>query len=142
MTDVQAALGVSQMNRLNEFVTKRHAIAKRYDEILSDLPVTLPWLHPDIYSGMHLYPIRLKLPELKVSHCEVFNSLREQGIGVNLHYIPVHMHPYYQTLGFKQGDFPESENYYAEAISLPMFPGLTSKQQIQVVNALRRAFKI
>ncbi len=136
MTDVQAALGTSQMTRLDEFILRRHTLAKRYEELLSMLPVVTPWQHPDNYSGLHLYPIRLKLKELEVSHKQVFNALRAQDIGVNLHYIPVHTQPYYQALGFKWGDFPEAEGYYAEAISLPMYFGLTDAQQVTVVNAL------
>lgn len=141
MTDIQAALGVSQMARLDEFVTRRHALATRYDKLLSVLPVVIPQQHPDTYSGLHLYPIRLKLKELRVSHREVFDSLRAQGIGVNLHYIPVHTQPYYQALGFKQGDFPEAERYYAEAISLPMYPSLTGQQQDLVIKALSEALQ-
>jgi UDP-4-amino-4,6-dideoxy-N-acetyl-beta-L-altrosamine transaminase len=142
MTDMQAALGASQMSRLDEFVTRRHATAERYDELLAELPVRAPWQHPDTYSGLHLYPIRLKLKDLRVSHRVVFDSLRAQEIGVNLHYIPVHMQPYYQALGFKQGDFPEAERYYAEAISIPMYPALTSQQQIRVSDALRKALQV
>jgi UDP-4-amino-4,6-dideoxy-N-acetyl-beta-L-altrosamine transaminase len=142
MTDLQAALGTSQMTRLDEFVSKRHAIAKRYDELLASLPVVTPWQHPDSYSGLHLYPIRLKLGELKVSHSEVFDALRALGVGVNLHYIPVHLQPYYQSQGFKLGDFPEAESYYSEAISLPMYPGLTTELQDQVLNVLREALQV
>ncbi|MBT9614054.1 MAG: UDP-4-amino-4,6-dideoxy-N-acetyl-beta-L-altrosamine transaminase [Burkholderiales bacterium] len=137
MTDLQAALGVSQMQRLDEFVIKRHTIAQRYDELLADLPLVTPWQHPDSYSGLHLYVIRLKLAEIRKSHCEVFEALRAEGVGVNLHYIPVYRQPYYERLDFKAGHCPEAERYYAEAISLPMYPGLTDRQQDQVVSALR-----
>ena len=137
MTDIQAALGASQMLRLDKFVAKRHAIAKRYDELLVGLPMVSPWQHPDAYSGRHLYPICIKLQELKVTHRMVFDSLRAQGIGVNLHYIPVHTQPYYQSLGFKRGDFPEAERYYAEAISLPMYASLSEQNQDRVVNVLK-----
>ena len=136
MTDVQAALGVSQMVRLDEFILRRHALAAQYNELLSVLPVITPWQRSDTYSSLHLYPIRLKLKELKVSHRQVFDTLRAQEIGVNLHYIPVHTQPYYQALGFKPGDFPEAECYYTEAISLPMYSGLTDAQQMKVVSAL------
>jgi len=129
-------LGLSQMRRLDEFVAKRHAIAKRYEELLADLPVTTPWQHADSYSGLHLYVIRLKLAEIGKTHREVFEALRAAGIGVNLHYIPVHRQPYYEGLGFKAGLCPEAERYYAEAISLPMYPGLTEAQQGRVVAAL------
>ena len=139
MTDIQAALGLSQMRRLDEFVAKRHAIAKRYEELLADLPVTTPWQHADSYSGLHLYVIRLKLAEIGKTHREVFEALRAAGIGVNLHYIPVHRQPYYEGLGFKAGYCPEAEQYYAEAISLPMYPNLTEAQQDKVIESLRVA---
>ena len=139
MTELQAALGVSQMERLDHYVTRRHHLARRYDELLSQLPVTLPWQHPDGYSGLHLYVIRLQLTQISKSHLEVFELLREQGIGVNLHYIPVHMQPYYHAMGFKEGDFPASEAYYVEAISLPMFAMLTDLQQDEVVRVLAEA---
>ena len=139
MTDLQAALGLSQMQRLDEFVAKRHAIAKNYDELLADLPVLIPWQHADSYSGLHLYVIRLKLGEMKKTHREVFEALRAAGIGVNLHYIPVHRQPYYERLGFRAGHCPVAERYYTEAISLPMYPGLTEEQQGQVVCALDKA---
>ncbi|SFM70624.1 UDP-4-amino-4,6-dideoxy-N-acetyl-beta-L-altrosamine transaminase [Halopseudomonas yangmingensis] len=136
MTELQAALGISQMDRLDGFVARRHELAKRYDQLLAGLPVTTPWQHPDSYSGLHLYVIRLQLENSSKSHRKVFESLREQGIGVNLHYIPVHTQPYYQQLGFKTGDFPQAERYYAEAISLPMFQGMTDEQQYQVLESL------
>lgn len=137
MTDMQAALGVSQMQRLNEYVTKRHELAERYNEILKDQPVTLPWQSEDSYSGLHLYVIRLQLDKISKTHLEVFNGMREAGILVNLHYIPVHLQPYYQEIGFKEGQFPEAEQYYKEAISLPMFPTLTEEQQNQIVSTLK-----
>ncbi len=139
MTDIQAALGMSQMQRLDEFVTKRHSIARRYDQLLADLPVTTPWQHVDSYSGLHLYVVRLKLKEIVSTHRQVFEALRAAGIGVNLHYIPVYRQPYYEGLGFKAGHCPEAEQYYAEAISLPMYPGLTEAQQDEVVDALNLA---
>lgn len=141
MTELQAALGVSQLQRLDHFVARRHELAQRYNEALADLPLTLPWQHPDSYSGMHLYVIRLDLSRVRQSHRQVFEALREQGIGVNLHYIPVHTQPYYERMGFKQGDFPQAEQYYAEAISLPMFQGLSEQDQDQVVAALTRTLE-
>ena len=138
MTELQAALGVSQMVRLDAFVSRRHELAKRYDALLHDLPVKTPWQHPDSYSGLHLYVIRLQLDKIDKNHRQVFEGLREQGIGVNLHYIPVHTQPYYQKMGFKQGDYPEAERYYSEAISLPMYQGLTDQQQDKVVETIRR----
>jgi len=139
MTDLQAALGLSQMRRLDEFVTLRHAIAKRYNQLLADLPVNIPWQHEDSYSGLHLYIIRLKLAEIGRTHRQVFEALRTLGIAVSLHYIPVYHHPYYENLGFKTGYCLEAERYYAEAISLPMYPGLTEAQQDLVVTALHEA---
>ena len=139
MTELQAALGVSQMDRLDTFVARRHELAQRYDRLLADLPVTTPRQHPDGYSGLHLYVIRLQLDNLTKSHRQVFESLRAQGIGVNLHYIPVHTQPYYQAMGFAAEDFPEAMAYYHEAISLPMFQGLTDEQQDTVVECLCRA---
>ncbi|HIK51671.1 MAG TPA: UDP-4-amino-4,6-dideoxy-N-acetyl-beta-L-altrosamine transaminase [Oscillatoriales cyanobacterium M59_W2019_021] len=137
MTDIQAALGASQMQRLDEFVTRRRFLAKRYDELLQDLPLTLPWQHPDTESSWHLYVIRLKLDKICKTHRQVFEELRQAGIGVNLHYIPVHTQPYYQELGFKWEDFPQSEQYYREAISIPLYAGLTLEEQDRVVRALR-----
>ena len=142
MTELQAALGVSQLQRLDQYVARRHELASRYDRLLAALPVMTPWQHPDSYSGLHLYVVRLKLEQIGKSHREVFESLREQGIGVNLHYIPVHTQPYYQHMGFKQGDFPEAERYYAQAISLPMFQSMTDAQQDEVVAALQRALQV
>ena len=139
MTDLQAALGLSQLARLDEYVTRRHALARRYDEALVGLPVLTPWQHPDSYSGLHLYVIRLQLERIGRSHREVFDALRAAGIGVNLHYIPVHAQPYYQALGFRTGQFPDAERYYAEAISLPLYPSMSDAQQAEVVAALREA---
>lgn len=139
MTDLQAALGVSQMARLDEYVAGRQALAERYDALLEGLPVTTPWQAPDTQSAWHLYVIRLQLDRISTSHSQVFDQFRNAGIGVNLHYIPVHTQPYYQALGFAHGDFPEAEQYYREAISLPMYPTLTEPQQDYVVDALRTA---
>jgi UDP-4-amino-4,6-dideoxy-N-acetyl-beta-L-altrosamine transaminase len=136
MTDLQAALGVTQMKRLNEFVSQRHIIARRYDVLLEDLPVVIPFQMDGTYSGLHLYVIRLKLDNITISHKQVFEELRASGIGVNIHYIPVHMHSFYRSMGFKLGDFPESEKYYSEAISLPMYPNFSEEDQNKVVDIL------
>ena len=138
MTELQGALGVSQMTNLDTFVARRHELAKRYDELLKDLPITLPYRNPDNYSGLHLYPIQIKANSGKTRK-QVFDSLREQNIGVNVHYIPVHTQPYYQQMGFVQGDFPHAEHYYAGAISLPLYYDLTEALQDQVVQALKKA---
>ena len=137
MTELQAALGLSQMQRLEEFVIKRHELASRYDNLLHDLPITLPWQHPDSYSARHLYVIRLQLEQINITHLDVFNALRAAGIQVNLHYIPVHMQPYYQKMGFASGQFPEAEKYYNEAISIPLFSAMTEGQQDTVCSTLK-----
>jgi len=137
MTDIQAALGLSQFRRLNEFVSKRHEIAKRYDNLLADLPVVAMWQDSEAYPSFHLYIIRLKLKEITKTHLDVFNGLRNEGVGVNLHYIPVYRQPYYEQLGFKTGHCPDAEKYYTEAISLPIYPGLTEMQQDEVVTTLK-----
>ena len=137
MTELQAALGLSQMQRLEEFVIKRHELASRYDNLLHDLPITLPWQHPDSYSARHLYVIRLQLEQINITHLDVFNALRAAGIQANLHYIPVHMQPYYQKMGFASGQFPEAEKYYKEAISIPLFSAMTEGQQDTVCSTLR-----
>ncbi len=141
MTELQAALGVSQMQRLDAYVARRHQLAQRYDQLLANLPLTTPWQHPDSYSGLHLYVIRLQLDKIGKTHRQVFESLREQGIGVNLHYIPVHTQPHYQRMGFQAADYPQSEKYYAEAISLPMFQTLSEQQQDQVIAALQKVLQ-
>ena len=139
MTDLQGALGASQMNRLEQYVARRHVLARRYDELLKNLPVTTPWQHPDGYSGLHLYVIRLQLEKIKKTHLQVFEALRAKEIIVNLHYIPVHTQPYYQNMGFTVGQFPEAERYYGDAISIPMYPIMSEAQQDTVVDAIQRA---
>jgi len=141
LTDIHAALGLSQMKRLEEFVETRNQIANRYTKVLAHLPVTVQLQPLDIYSAFHLYVIRLCLPKTKKTHREVFEALRAVGIGVNLHYIPVYRQPYYAQMGFNPSHFPESERYYAEAISIPMYSGITEDQQDRVVAALRKAIE-
>jgi UDP-4-amino-4,6-dideoxy-N-acetyl-beta-L-altrosamine transaminase len=140
MTDVQAALGSSQLVRLDERVAARNRLAARYDTLLADLPVVTPWQHPDGVSARHLYVVRLKLKEMRRSHREVFEAMRRAGIGVNLHYIPVYRQPYYAKLGASGDGCAEAERYYAEALTLPLYPGLTEAQQDRVVRALRESW--
>lgn len=136
MTDLQAALGVSQMKRLSQFIEQRRALAERYFSLLSSLPVTLPYQAEWSASAWHLYILRIKPDLIEKSQKQVFKELREAGIGVNLHYIPVHLQPYYAARGFAMGDFPAAEKYYTEAISIPLFHGMTEEQQNTVANVL------
>ena len=138
MTELQAALGVSQMTRLEAFVARRHQLAQQYSERLADLPFVLPYQHPDTHSSLHLFPILLPV---NLDRGQAFNALREKGLGVNVHYIPVHTQPYYRQLGFKPGDFPQAEAYYQRAISIPLHQGLTDTQQDYVVECLAQLVK-
>jgi UDP-4-amino-4,6-dideoxy-N-acetyl-beta-L-altrosamine transaminase len=138
MTDLQAALGESQMRRLREFVRTRTELADRYDSLLDGLPVTKAPRRPEAPSAWHLYVVQLDAA-LEPRRREVFERMRASGIGVNVHYIPVHLQPYYRDLGFREGDFPNAERYYRRAITLPLHPGLTHEQQDRVVAALREA---
>ncbi len=138
MTDIQAALGLSQLARLDEFVEKRNQLARRYSELLVDFPLQLPFVRPENRSAFHLYVVRLQKDKIRKTHREVFEELRDQGIGVNLHYMPVHLQPYYRNLGFGPGNFPAAEIHGKEAITLPLYPSLTEKEQDQVVKAIKR----
>ena len=140
MTDIQAALGANQMTRIDEFLTRRRTIAARYDAELAGLPLSLPWQSPDGASAWHLYVIRVR-PDAPRSRREVYDSLRAAGIGVNVHYIPVHLQPYYRGLGFSPGGYPVAEAYYSEAISLPIFPAMTAEEQDAVIAAVREALR-
>jgi dTDP-4-amino-4,6-dideoxygalactose transaminase len=136
MTDIQAALGISQLQRLDSYVSSRHALAKRYDQLLKILPITLPYQNADGYSSYHLYVIRIKN---RAKHKQVFEHLRKSNIGVNLHYIPVYHHPFYEAMGFKKRYCEEAENYYSEAISLPIYATLSEEEQNKVVSVLQDA---
>ena len=137
MNDLQASLGISQLKRIDTFVKKRHLIAQQYFNKLDNLPIILPYLNTNSYSAFHLFIIQLKLDKIKITHKEVFETLRKSGINVNLHYIPIHLHPYYTELGFKKGAFPNSENYYASAISLPMFPDLKTEEIEYITDKIK-----
>ncbi len=138
MNELQAALGISQMNRLDEFVSARHQSQKRYDEFLKNFPITTPYQDLNNYSALHLYPIQIQIDKVKGTRKEIFEALRKNDIGVNVHYIPVHTQPYYENMGFKKGDYPNAENYYERVISIPMFQGLTIEMQDEVINALKK----
>ncbi len=137
MTELQAALGISQMQRLDEFIAKRHILQERYDSLLSSLPLIKPHQNTDSYSALHLYPIQIDLNKVSKNREQIFNELREKGVGVNVHYIPIHTQPYYLQFGFKEGDFPNSESYYSGVISIPLFHAMTVGQQDEVLNVLK-----
>jgi dTDP-4-amino-4,6-dideoxygalactose transaminase len=138
MTDIHAALGLSQLKRIDDLIAKRHVLAARYNELLKALPVTVPWQHPDGYSSLHLYVIRMKLDKTGASQRQAFNSLHAAGILVNLHYIPVYRQPFYERMGFKKGYCPQAELYFKEALSIPLYPALTQVQQDTVISALKQ----
>jgi len=139
ITDLQAALGNSQLKRLDDYVFSRHQIANRYNGLLSDLPLSVPHQSSKSFSAFHLYVIQLEDSDKRD---KIFSFLRENNIGVNVHYIPVHQQPYYQKMGFKSGDFPNSENYYLRAISLPIYPTMTERMQDKIVKTLERAIRL
>jgi UDP-4-amino-4,6-dideoxy-N-acetyl-beta-L-altrosamine transaminase len=141
LTDLQAALGRSQLERLEAMHAARVALAGRYDRLLAELPLRLPPRRADRVSAWHLYAIEIDAERCRVPRAAVFAALRAQGIGVNVHYIPIHTQPYYRRLGFARGDFPAAERYYAQALSIPLFPDLSEAEQLHVVSALRAALQ-
>jgi dTDP-4-amino-4,6-dideoxygalactose transaminase len=138
MTDIQAALGLSQFSRLDEFVASRHEIAKRYDRELDTLPIVIPWQSPQTYSSYHLYPIRIPESSSNKLQRQTYAVLIKEGIGANLHYIPVHRQPYYEQIGFKVGDYLQAERFHREVISLPIFPRLPKAAQTHVISVLAK----
>ncbi len=137
MTDIQAALGISQMKSLDSFVSNRHTLKDRYNKILKELPLILPYQSKSSYSSLHLYPVQIEKNYKKKSHLQIYNELKNRGIGVNIHYIPIHKHPYYQKMGFTNRNFPNAENYYDRTITLPLFSSMSFEQQDTVVEALK-----
>jgi UDP-4-amino-4,6-dideoxy-N-acetyl-beta-L-altrosamine transaminase len=136
MNDIQAALGLNQMKKLNKYIERRHKIAKVYDDELKNLPIITPWQNTETYSSYHLYPLRIKNNKTQK---KIYHELIENRIGANVHYIPVHRHPYYENLGFKKNDFPESEKFYCEALSIPIYFSLTYEKQKHVIEILKKA---
>ena len=141
MTDVQAALGYSQLTKVDKFVARRRHLAARYNELLKDLPVKLPYQNPKTNSSWHLYLVRVDFSKVNKTKVQIFAEMKEKGVCLNLHYIPVHTQPYYQNLGFKNGDFPVSEKYYEEVFTLPLYYSLTDEQQDYIVNALKEVLQ-
>ncbi|MCP1290515.1 MULTISPECIES: UDP-4-amino-4,6-dideoxy-N-acetyl-beta-L-altrosamine transaminase [Chromobacterium] len=141
MTDIQAAIGLSQLSKLDGFLIERRMLVRRYAELLAQQPLSLPCLEPIDESAWHLFVVRLSLEHVASSRAQVFERMRADGIGVNVHYIPVHIQPYYRRLGFQSGDFPMAERHYREALTLPLFPGLTERQQNDVVASLKKAIQ-
>lgn len=140
LTDLQAALGVSQLARLGDYITRRRVLADRYDSLLAGLPLVTPWRDPDCNSAWHLYVVRLDA-SMSSRRADVFSGLRRDGIGVNVHYIPVYRQPYYERLGLLRSDFPVAETYYEGALTIPLYPGLGEEQQDVVVASLARLLK-
>ncbi|HXV17971.1 MAG TPA: UDP-4-amino-4,6-dideoxy-N-acetyl-beta-L-altrosamine transaminase [Gemmatimonadaceae bacterium] len=138
MIDLEAALGLSQLARLDEYVARRNQLAQRYNAGLADLPLQLPTVRRENRSAFHLYVVRLKKNVSRKSHRQLFDELRANDVGVNLHYIPVHLQPYYRALGFQRGEFPESEAYAESAITLPLYPAMTDAQQNKVIDVLHQ----
>jgi dTDP-4-amino-4,6-dideoxygalactose transaminase len=136
MTDIQAALGLSQLQHLEDWLARRRQLATQYDTWFSELPIITPSLVSEVKSAWHLYVIQIKSATLDMTRKEVFSALRAEGIGVNVHYMPVYLQPYYQKLGFAQGLCPVAEDYYHHAISIPMYAGLTDEQQAEVIEVL------
>jgi dTDP-4-amino-4,6-dideoxygalactose transaminase len=136
MTDLQAALGLSQLARIENYIAKRHDLACIYDERLKDLPLSLPARNIESHSALHLYPIQLNLNAISLSRKQVFDALRERGIGVNVHYIPIHLQPYYKKMGFSLGDFPNAEKYYSRALTIPLHPKLHEGDIDYIVDIL------
>lgn len=138
MTDIQAALGLSQLARIDEYIEQRHKKAQVYSQAFSNLPIITPYQAPDTYSSYHLYVIRLE-QQFTDKKRKIFDFLRINGVGVNCHYIPVHLQPYYRQLGFRCGDFPQAENYYKQAITIPLYPTMTRSQQMTVIDVVQQS---
>jgi dTDP-4-amino-4,6-dideoxygalactose transaminase len=142
MTDIQAALGISQLKRIDEFISARRKIVNEYKNLLKDLPVTVPHENIDSFSSFHLYILKIKFEEINVRKKDVFNSMLKNNIGVNLHYIPIYKHPFYKKMIMSQDQFPEAESYYKEAMTIPLYPGLKEEQLVYIVKSLKEALAV
>jgi UDP-4-amino-4,6-dideoxy-N-acetyl-beta-L-altrosamine transaminase len=138
LTEIQAALGLSQLSRLDEFVSRRTELANRYQILLADLPVVCPIIQPECQSSWHLYVVQIDETRTNQTRKMIFDKMRENDVGVNVHYIPVHQQPFYQQKGFQAGDYPQAEEYYHSSISLPLFPALSFAEQDEVVARLKQ----
>ena len=141
MTDIHAALGFSQMRKLQEFIKKRKKIAKYYDEAFIEGPITAPWQHLDASSSYHLYPVRIDKEQCGKSQRHVYDEMRKNGVGVSLHYMPVYRHPYYQSMGFKIGYCPNAEYIYKQLISLPIYSALKFEDQNYIIHKMKDVLK-
>lgn len=141
LTDIQAALGISQMTRIDEFIRRRHEIADLYDQCFSSLPILTPWQSPDIYSSYHLYVIRVSGAHGGKTQRQVYDELQEKGVNVNLHYIPVYRQPYFRSMGYERGYCPEAEAYFTQALSIPMYPALKNDEQSHVISVLQGLYE-
>ena len=139
LTDLQAALGLSQLRRLEQFLRRRRELVARYDRLLAELPVTRPLVDLIDESAWHLYVIRIDPKRAGKTRRQVYDAMRAAGIGVQVHYIPVHLQPYYRALGFKPGHCPEAELYSEQALSLPLYPAMSDGEQELVVAALQKS---
>jgi dTDP-4-amino-4,6-dideoxygalactose transaminase len=142
MTDIQAALGISQLSRLDHFTDRRNILARRYDYALKCLPLQLPTVQRENRSAFHLYVVRLRRTDTSETHRNIFDQLRQRGIGVNLHYMPVHLQPFYRELGFVHGQYPEAEMHGERAITLPLYAGLSDQDQDRVIGELIKIWRV
>jgi UDP-4-amino-4,6-dideoxy-N-acetyl-beta-L-altrosamine transaminase len=138
MNDIQAAIGLNQMKRIDRYVARRHEIAKFYDDELANIPITLPYQAMNVYSSYHLYPILIKKNSDNKSQRYIYDELRKSNILVNLHYTPVHRHPYYEEFNFKKNDFPIAEKFHQEAISIPIYPALKKENQTYIIKTIKK----
>jgi dTDP-4-amino-4,6-dideoxygalactose transaminase len=138
ITDIQAALGIGQLKKLDHFIKRRREIIARYNDAFKNLAwLTVPYERPGVFSALHLYVIRIDFERINKTRTQVMNELRTKGIGTQVHYIPVHFQPYYREhFGFKKGDYPKAEYYYQQCLSIPLFPKMTDDDVKRVIDAI------